>query len=86
MQFTKHSLIAILDLIDDRIDHMDTFNPRDDHDLAVLLGCREKLKVASSAGEEMDTASCIETVRTSAYALKDPGLMQVAFGPSIDVV
>jgi hypothetical protein len=76
----------MLDLVEQRIEQMDVFNPHDETDLDALLHCRETLKAAVHASTPDERERYVDTLRMSAMALGNLHLIQEVLSPSMDVV
>jgi len=86
MNTSASAFASLLELLEHRIEQMDAFDPHDADNLDTLLHCRERVKVAARTVSTDDRDDYIETLKDSAYALGDPGLIQELLAPSLDVV
>jgi len=77
---------SMLELVEQRIEQMDAFNPHDEADLDALLHCRETLKVVAASATPDDRDRYVDALRTSALALGNPHLIEEVLAPSLDVV
>jgi len=86
MVYNNTPYASMLELVEQRIEQMDAFNPRDASDLDALLHCRESLKVVVSSGSADDRDRYVDTLRKSALALGDLSLIEEVLAPCLDVV
>ena len=68
MTLSKRSISKILGLIENEIDQLDVFIPRDSGELDVLMRCREDLKVEASSIDEAASESSANTMWSSSNA------------------
>jgi hypothetical protein len=85
MKDAQGPFASLLDLIEDRIDQTDAFDPRDAQYLDKLLRCRERVKVAAYTADAGDRDAYVEVLQAGAYALGDPNLIHELLDPRLDV-
>lgn len=86
MKTEKTPCTMLLELVEQRIEQMDAFSHQDEHDLDVLMHCREKLKLATNSGGTEDDEAALDAVSSDILAIGHKDLVQAAFAPNFDVV
>jgi hypothetical protein len=86
MSLSKRSISKMLGLVENEIDRLDVFIPRDSSELDILLHCREELKVAADSMDETATESVANTAWDISDAAHNARYMRATSQYACDVI